>query len=63
MCIYSKGYKDTDVYKIWNGMTIMLRFITGYRSIVIIPAEEYENVRKVMFNLFNMIPKKGDLKL
>lgn len=56
--IYSKGYTSTDIYKIWTGMTTILRFSMGYRTVSVIPAEKYEEAKSILFKILNLIPNK-----
>ena len=56
--LHTKGYDNYDKAKIWTGMTTMLRFSMGYRSMSVIPAEKYEEAKSILFKLLNLIPKK-----
>lgn len=57
--LYNKGYTNNyDISRIWTGMTTMLRFSMGYRTIEIIPNEKYEEAKSILFKLFNLIPRK-----
>ncbi len=56
---YAKGYTDShDRAMIFTGIQTIIRTSMGYRSVEIIPAEQYEETRKKMFILFNMYPNK-----
>lgn len=54
---YSKGYTDTyQLAQIFSGIQAIIRNSMGYRSVEIIPAEQYEETKKRMFILLNMFP-------
>jgi hypothetical protein len=58
---YSKGYKDTyELTTIFSGIQCVLRTSLGYRGVEMIPAEKYEEAKKVMFTLFNLYPNKEE---
>lgn len=60
---YSKGYTETyQLAQIFSGMQTIIRHSMGYRSVEIIPAEQYEETRRRMFILFNMFPNKKEAK-
>lgn len=60
---YSKGYTDTyQLAQIFSGMQSIIRNSMGYRSVEIIPAEQYEETRRRMFILFNMFPNKKEAR-
>lgn len=60
---YSKGYTDTyQLAQIFSGMKAIIRNSMGYRSVEIIPAEQYEETRRRMFILFNMFPNKKEAR-
>jgi hypothetical protein len=61
--LYSKGYTSNyDISRIWTGMTTILRFSMGYRSISVIPAEKYDEAKAILFKIFNLIPTKEEVK-
>ena len=56
---YSKGYTDTrELTRIFEGLQAVIRISMGYRSVELIPAEQYEETKKKMFILLNMYPNK-----
>jgi hypothetical protein len=60
---YSKGYEDSyQLAQIFSGMQTIIRHSMGYRSVEIIPAEQYEETRRRMFILFNMFPNKKEAR-
>ena len=60
---YSKGYTDTyQLAQIFSGIQTIIRNSMGYRSVEIIPAEQYEEVKRRMFILLNMFPDKKEMK-
>lgn len=60
---YSKGYTDTyQLSQIFSGMQTIIRHSMGYRSVEIIPAEQYEETRRRMFILFNIFPNKKEAR-
>lgn len=60
--LHTKGYDNYDKAKIWAGMTTILRFSMGYRSMAVIPAEKYDEAKAILFKLFNLIPYKEEVK-
>ncbi len=57
---YSKGYTDThERTMIFTGIQTIIRTSMGYRSVEIIPAEQYEETKKRMYTLLNMYPNKN----
>ena len=54
---YSKGYSNYEVYQIFNGISPIIRYALGYKSVAVIPARQTENMRQTMFKIFNLIPK------
>ena len=60
---YSKGYTDTyQLAQIFSGIQTIIRHSMGYRSVEIIPAEQYEETKRRMFILLNMFPNKAKQK-
>lgn len=58
---HSKGYKDTyEVAIMFSGIQTVLRTSLGYRSVELIPADKYDEAKKVMFTLFNLYPNKNE---
>lgn len=56
---YSKGYTDAhELAVIFTGIQTIIRTSMGYRSVEIIPAEQYEEAKRRMFILLNMYPNK-----
>lgn len=57
---YSKGYTDAhELAMIFTGIQTIIRTSMGYRSVEIIPAEQYEETKRRMFILVNMFPNKS----
>ena len=54
---YSKGYSHYEIYQIFTGISPIIRYSLGYKSLQVIPASETENMRQIMFKIFNLIPK------
>lgn len=54
---YSKGYTTYEIYQIFTGISPIIRYALGYKSLSVIPASQTENMRQIMFKIFNLIPK------
>ena len=55
---YSKGYSHREISQIFNGISPIIRYALGYKCLTAIPESETENMRQIMFKIFNLFPKR-----
>lgn len=53
---YSKGYSTYEVHQILTGISPIVRYSLGYKSVSVIPASEAENIKQIMYKIYNLIP-------